>query len=190
MFDEDSIFNFNPHRVVQRVGNFWEKREEYRKAALAALRRREGLPTSECCLGAFYQRADGFYREPPGREVFLDTTMYPNGNGGFTHWATGTRKQESEVVIDEKGVQRTVPTADVAAAWGRDTGFEILEVSEDGKKLEDELRDLSRDSANLQQAERVSHGRESEQAPEFQLADLSDEEVDARLQEYLKRGKV
>ena len=69
--------------LFQRLGDFWEKREEYRKVALASLRKREGLPTSERLVGAFYQRADGFYHEPPGKEVFLDTTMYPNGNEGL-----------------------------------------------------------------------------------------------------------
>jgi hypothetical protein len=51
--------------------------------------------------------------------------------------ATGTRKQYSETVIDEKGVPRTVPTADVMAGWGPGGGgFQILEVSEDGRRFQ------------------------------------------------------
>jgi len=163
-----------PFEQYQRMGDFWELREEYRKAALESLRRREGLPTSERLLGAFYQRADGFYREPPGKEVSLDTTMYPNGNGGFVTWATGTRKGLSRKDADQH--------------WGRTNSFEILDVAEDGRKLTDELRDLDRDARGMEVSERVSHGTASEQAPELVIDGTSDEEVDVRLQEYLKRG--
>lgn len=166
----------SPQRQVQRVGDYWELREEFRKQALVSLRRREGLPTSEHLRGAFYQRADGFYRDPPGREVFLDTTLYPNGQGGFSQWSTGTRKGE------------TREDAEKNWAAGR-SAFEILEVAEDGRKLSDELADLGRDAERFHQAGRVSHGQESEQAPGLRLADCSDEEVDARLQDFLKRGK-
>src|ERR1700678_4352951 len=178
-----------PIEQFQRYGDWFEQRAEYRKQALQNLRKREGVPTSERLVGAFYQRADGFYREPPGKEVFLDTTMYPNGNGGFTTWAKGTRKQESETILDDKGIERTVPTADVMACWGPGGGgFEILQTSEDGRRLEDELKDLNRDAKTFELAERVSHGPVSEQAPDFELDGTSDEEVDAKLQEYLKRG--
>jgi hypothetical protein len=171
MFDDI----FNPHQAVQRVGDFFELREEFRKRALASLRLREGLPTSEHLRGAFYQRVDGFYREPPGKEVFLDTTLYPNGNGGFTAQAVGTRKGED--------------LADATRNWGSShSAFEILSVAEDGRKLTDELADLGRDAGRFHQAGRVSHGTESEQAPGLELAGLGDEEVDARLQDYLKRG--
>jgi hypothetical protein len=163
-----------PIEQYQREGNYWEKREEYRKAALASLRRREGLPTSERLVGAFYQRADGFYRTPPGKEVFLDTTMYPNGNDGFTTWAMGTRKGLSREEAD--------------ANWGRTNQFEILEVSEDGRKIENELKDLNRDSATYERSEKVSHGAESQMAPDLVIDGVSDEEVDAALQAYLKRG--
>jgi hypothetical protein len=163
-----------PFEQYQRMGSFWELREEYRKAALESLRRREGLPTSERLLGAFYQRADGFYREPPGKEVSLDTTMYPNGNGGFVAWATGTRKGISHEDADQN--------------WGRTNWFEILDVAEDGRRLTDELRDLDRDARGMEVSERVSHGTASEQAPDLLIEGTSDEEVDARLQEYLKRG--
>jgi hypothetical protein len=163
-----------PIEQYQREGDFWEKREEYRKQALASLRRLEGLPTSERLVGAFYQRADGFYRTPPGKEVFLDTTMYPNGNDGFTTWAMGTRKGEDRVEADK--------------GWGRVTEFEIMEVAEDGTLLKDELRDLARDATGMQMAEKVSHGTQSQMVPDLALSSLSDEEVDASLQEYLKRG--
>jgi hypothetical protein len=165
----------SPQRQVQRVGDYWELREEFRKQALVSLRRREGLPTSEHLRGAFYQRADGFYRDPPGREVFLDTTLYPNGQGGFSQWSTGTRKGE------------TREDAEKNWAAGR-SAFEILDVAEDGRKLTEELLDLNRDAATYARAERVSHGAEGEQAPDLVLDGTTDEEVDARLQEYLKRG--
>ena len=158
----------------QRYGDWFEQREEYRKQALQSLRRREGLPTSEHLVGAFYQRADGFYRTPPGKEVFLNTTMYPNGNDGFTTWAMGTRKGLSREEAD--------------ANWGRTNQFEILEVAEDGQHIGTELVDLHRDAATYERAERVSHGPQSEQAPDLALSNLSDEEVESKLQEYLKRG--
>ena len=102
--------------------------------------------------------------------------MYPNGNGGFSQWATGTRKGPS---LDEA-------TRNWASGC---SAFEILEVAEDGRKLQDELNDLDRDSTAFEIASQVSHGVQSEQAPGFDLSGTSDEEVDARLQEYLKRGK-
>lgn len=165
-----------PTNLFQRIENFWEKREEYRKQALASLRRREGLPTSERLVGAFYQRADGFYREPPGKEVFLDTTMYPNENGGYIQWAKGTRKGLSREEADKN--------------WGRSGGLEILEVSEDGKsKLSDELRDLDRDAAGMEVAGQVSHGDRGEQAPELRIENTNDDqEIDEVLQKFLKRG--
>jgi len=153
--------------MFQRLENFWEKRAEYRKQALISLRKRENLPTSEMVDGKMQ------YRQP---------------DGSYSTMAVGARKQEFETVIDEKGISRAVPTAAVSAAWGRDSGFEILEISEDGRKLEDELRDLDRDAQGMEIAERVSHGPTGEQAPEFELSGTSDEEVDRRLQEYLKRG--
>jgi hypothetical protein len=172
MFNDDELLR---PQQFQRVGDFFEKREEYRKEALKNLRIREGLPTSERLAGAFYQREDGFYRTPPGKEVFLDTTMYPNGNDGFSEWAMGTRKGPS---LDEA-------TRNWASGH---SAFEILETSEDGKSLQDELNDLDRDAHGMEIAQQVSHGMKSEQAPEFNLAGTSDEEVDARLQEYLRRG--
>jgi hypothetical protein len=61
-------------------------------------------------------------------------------------------------------------------------------VAEDGRLLADEMLDLNRDAGTYEIAERVSHGPAGEQAPGLELAGTSDEEVDARLQEYLKRG--
>jgi hypothetical protein len=170
--DDDFI---SPHRMVQRAGDFFELREEFRKQALASLRRREGLPDSERCLGAFYQREDGaFYREPPGRETVLNTTLYPNGKGGFSQWAVGTRKGLS--------------IGEAEKNWGQSVQFDILEAAEDGSKLQDELLDLNRDAGKFAIAACVSHGEASEQAPGFEIYGTSDEEVDSRLQEYLKRG--
>jgi len=165
-----------PFEMFQRFGDWFEQRAEYRKQALASLRKREGLPASKRIVGAFYQRKDrAFYPEPPGREVFLDTAMYPNGRGGYSSFALGTRKGMSREEAEQH--------------WGRPSDFEILDVASDGRKLEDELRDLDRDAAGMELGSRVSHGRESEQAPGLALANLSDEEVEQRLQEYMKRGR-
>jgi hypothetical protein len=164
-----------PTNLFQRFGDWWEQREEYRKQALAALRRREGLPVSTHLRGVFYQRADGFYPEPPGREIFLDTTLYPNGQGGYTQWATGKRKGMDRKEADQH--------------WGRAGRFEILEVAEDGRKLTDELRDLSRDAAGMELAEKVSHGPASEQAPDLELDGTGDEEVESKLKAFWNRGK-
>ncbi len=174
MFNDDDEL-LHPQRSVQRVGDYFELREEFRKEALKNLRIREGLPASERLVGAFYQREDGFYREPPGKEVFLDTVIYPNGNEGFSQWAIGTRKGLS---LDEA-------TRNWASGH---SAFEILDVAEDGRRLSDELNDLDRDSSTFAMAETVSHGVESEQAPGFEITGTSDEEIDQRLQEFLKRG--
>ena len=66
------------------------------------------------------------------------------------------------------------------SGWGRTNQFDILEVSEDGKKIEDELNDLDRDSASFERSEKVSHGAESQMAPDLELSSLSDEEVDSK----------
>jgi hypothetical protein len=155
--------------MLQQIEDWWDQRAEFRKQTLIALRKREGLPTPELIDGKMqYRQQDESY-----------STM-----------AVGARKQESETVIDERGIPRTVPTAEVAAAWDRGgaSEFEILEVAEDGRRLVDELVDLHRDSATYERAEKVSHGREGEQAPDLVLDGTGDDEVDARLQEYLKRG--
>ena len=153
--------------MFQRFGDWFEQRAEYRKQALESLRRREGLPTPELVDGKMqYRQSDGTY-----------STM-----------AVGIRKQDSKTVIDEKGIPRTVPTADVDAQWNRGGEFQILDISEDGRKLSDELKDLDRDSSTFEIAERVSHGDASEQAPELHLANTSDEEIDETLQKFLKRG--
>ena len=157
-----------PIEKFQRYGSFWELREEYRAKALKALRKREGLPTPELIDGKM---------------------QYLQPDGSYSTMAVGTRKQESETIIDEKGIPRTVPTADVAAAWGRSGGVEILDVAEDGRKLVDELKDLDRDAAGVEIAQRVSHGDAGEQAPDLYLHGTSDEEIDEKLQEFLKRGK-
>ena len=153
--------------LFQRMENWWEQRAEYRKQALINLRKREGLPTPELIDGKMQ------YRQP---------------DGSYSTMATGTRRQESETVIDEKGIPRTVPTSGVAAAWDRGGGFEILEVSEDGRKLSDELRDLARDAEGMEVASRISHGSAGEQAPELVLDGTSDDEIDEVLQKFLKRG--
>ncbi len=154
--------------LFQRMENWWEQRAEYRKQALINLRKREGLPVPETIDGKMQ------YRQP---------------DGSYSTMATGTRRQESETVIDEKGIPRTVPTPGVAAAWERGGGFEILEVAEDGRRLEDELRDLDRDATGMEVASRVDHGAAGEQAPELVLDGTSDDEIDEVLQKFLKRER-
>jgi hypothetical protein len=89
------------------------------------------------------------------------------------------------------GNRKGAGLTDASRHWDdpKDAPFEILEVSEDGRrKLADEMVDLDRDLAVFERAERVSHGAAGEQAPGFELAGTSDVEVDAGLQTYLKRG--
>ena len=177
------------------VNNFWEQRKAFRLAALVALRKREGLPSPVDEHGQPLETrmddlGNAVYYGQSGQKV--DRVLFAGAgrDGKPGPMAQGTRKQDSEIVLDERGIARQVPTADVMAGWGPggDGGFQILEVAEDGRTLADELRDLARDSTAYSHAERVSHGAGSEQAPGLELADLSDGEVDRRLQQYLKRG--
>ena len=187
----------SPTRQTQQadVNDFFAWRKEYRQQALASLRRREGLPSPVDETGSpletrFDDLGHVTYHDQAGQKVDRVLWAGAGRDGKPGGMATGTRKQESEVVLDERGIARTVPTADVMAGWGpgSDAGFEILEVSEDGHCLADELADLHRDSLAYSHAERVSHGPASQQAPGLELAGLGDEEVDQRLQSYLKKG--
>lgn len=184
-----------PTNLFQRVGDFFEQRKEYRQAALIALRKREGLPSPVDETGnPLETRFDDFgnahYYDAAGQKATKVLWAGVGKDGKPGAFAIGTRQQPSETFIDEEGVPRTVPTAAVASAWNRpDTPFEIIEVAEDGRRLEDELRDLDRDAAGMEVAGRVSHGGVEEQAPGFEIAGTADEEIDAKLQEFLKRGK-
>jgi hypothetical protein len=175
---EDTV---SPTRAVQRVGDFFEQRKAFRLAALLSLRRREGLSSPV---------------DEQGRS--LETRIDDSGYVGY-YGADG--KQVSRVLFagagrDGKpgsfavGQRKGANIGDAEQHWGAPVSeeFEILAVAEDGRKLEDELLDLNRDSATYERAERVSYGHESEQAPDLQLRDCSDAEVEARLQEYLKQG--
>jgi hypothetical protein len=179
MFNDDDI---HPQRSVQRVENFWEQRKAYRLAALIALRKREGLPSPvdehnnplETRMDDF---GNAYYVSPDGTRV--EKVLFANSgkDGKPGSFATGTRKGEARELAD--------------AHWNSsDPGFEILEVAEDGRTLANELNDLDRDSKGMEIAQQVSHGIQSEQAPGFDLAGTSDEEVDQKLQEYLKREGV
>jgi hypothetical protein len=199
MFEDNDLFS--PARQVQQVTDWQGQRKQYRAQALVALRKREGLPGPVDETGApletrFDDEGNAHYYDAQGNKV--DKVLFAGTGkdgkpGGF---AIGKRK----------GAGRT----EAEAEWGNERArdelfsrpiplgsntkgvlpeFEILEVSEDGKHIEDELRDLNRDSANYTQAEKVSHGSASQQAPDFELSGTSDEEVDSALQEYLKRGK-
>ena len=183
-----------PTNLFQRVGDFFEQRKQFRAAALTALRKREGLPEPIDEHGVpletrFDDVGNATYHNAAGEKV--DRVLFAGGriDGKPGAFATGTRKQESEFVFDEFGVGHAVPTAAVSDAWGRESEFKILEVSEDGKPLSNELRDLNRDAGTFEIAERVSHGPAGEQAPGLEMYGTSDEEADRALQEYLKRGK-
>lgn len=177
MFEDD----IHPQRQVQRVGDFFDLRREYRLAALINLRKREGLPSPVDEQGnPLETRMDDFgnatYYSPSGEQVKKVLFAGTGKDGKPGSFAIGTRKGGARELAD--------------ASWNRsDTEFEILEVAEDGTKLTSEMLDLNRDAGTFEIAERVSHGKDSEQAPEFSIDGTSDEEVDAKLQEYLKRGK-
>ena len=178
MFSNDDFLS--PQRSVQRVGDFFEQRKTFRAAALTALRKREGLPSPVDETGAPLEtRFDDFgnatYHSADGKKV--DHVLFAGAGrdgkpGGF---AIGTRKGVDHAAADRHWHDPDAP-------------FEILEVAEDGRKLEDELKDLHRDTQTYERAARVSHGVVGEQAPELVLDGTSDVEVEARLQEYLKRG--
>lgn len=192
MFNEEDL---QPQRVVHRVGDWFEQRKSFRLAALLALRKREGLPSPVDAGGnALETRMDdsgnATYHDASGARVSRVLFAGTGKDGKPGSFATGTRQQPSETFIDEEGIPRIVPTAGVLAAWSdpSEAGFDILEVAEDGRKLQDELLDLNRDAGTYAIAERVSHGEKSEQAPGFDLDGTSDEEIEARFLEYLKRG--
>lgn len=178
MFEDD----IQPQRQVQRVGDFFDLRREYRLAALISLRKREGLPQPVDEQGNLLEtRMDDFgnavYYSPSGEQVKKVLFAGTGKDGKPGSFAIGTRKGEARELAD--------------ASWNRsDAEFDILEVAEDGRSIHDELRDLDRDSKGMEIAERVNHGAEGEQAPGFELDGTSDEEVDAKLQEYLKRGNT
>jgi hypothetical protein len=175
---DDSIFN--PHRAVQRVGDFWQQRKAYRLAALLSLRRREGLPSPVDEQGnPLETRMDDFgnatYHDAGGKQVVRVLFAGAGRNGKPGSFAVGQRKGKGIAEAERHWMDSAAP-------------FEILDVAEDGRKLVDEMADLHRDSATYERAERVSHGPAGEQAPDLVLDGTSDEEVDARLQEYLRRG--
>lgn len=184
MFDDNDLSPFSPgispQRQVQRVKDFFELRKEYRAAALTALRKREGLPSPVDEHGSpletrFDDLGGAYYVSPDGTRVERVLFAGAGRDGKPGAFATGTRRGPSLQEAD--------------ADWGSTySGFKILEVAEDGRKLADELRDLNRDAAGMEHAERVSHGVSGEQAPGFELYGTSDEEVDKGIQEYLKRG--
>jgi hypothetical protein len=178
MFNDDDL---QPARSVQRIGDFFEQRKSYRQAALTALRKREGLPipvdeNNVPLETRFDDQGQAHYYDAAGNKVDKVLFFGTGKDGKPGGFAVGKRKGEERELAEQN--------------WNRsDTAFQILEVSEDGRKLSDELRDLNRDAAGMEVASFVSHGSASEQAPDLELAGTSDEEVDAGLQEYLKRGK-
>lgn len=175
---EDSIFN--PARAVQRVGDWFEMRKAYRLANLLSLRKREGLPGPVDQDGSPLETrlddsGNAAYYNSAGEKVSRVMFSGAGRDGKLGSFAVGQRK----------GARLEDATQNWAAGH---SAFEILDVAEDGRKLEDELRDLDRDAGAVEAAGRVSHGAEGEQAPDLVLDGVGDEEVDQRLQEYLKRG--
>lgn len=168
-----------PTNFFQRVGDYFEQRREYRAAALKALRKREGLPSPVDRDGneletRFDDMGHAHYYDQSGKKVDQVLWAGAGKDGKPGAFAVGTRKGEARELAD--------------ASWhSSDPGFEILEVSEDGRKLVDELKDLARDAAGMEMAERVNHGAAGEQAPGFELTGTEDEEIDQALQKYLKR---
>lgn len=165
--------------MFQRVGDWFEQRKSYRAAALVALRRREGLPSPVDESGVeletrFDDQGQAHYYNAAGEKVERVMFAGAGKDGKPGSFAVGTRKGEARELAD--------------ARWGTTDGFEILDIAEDGRRLEDELADLSRDASGMEMAERVSHGAAGEQAPELVLDGTSDEEIDQKLQEFLKRG--
>ena len=166
--------------MFQRVGDWFEQRKEYRQAALKALRIREGLPRPVDQDGndletRFDDQGQAHYYNQSGKRV--DHVLFAGSgkDGKPGSFAVGTRRQEPREIAD--------------TSWhSPDPGFEILEVAEDGRKLSDELKDLDRDSQNLEIYQRVSHGAAGEQAPDLELAGTSDDEIDETLQKFVKRG--
>lgn len=165
--------------LFQRVNDFFEDRREFRKQALLALRKREGLPSPVDSDGnkldtRFDDSGCAHYYNQAGQQVDRVLWAGTGKDGKPGSLAIGARKGEARELAD--------------ARWNSaDPGFEILEVSEDGRKLSDELVDLSRDSALMELAEKVSHGAEGEQAPGLVLDGTGEEEIDRKLQEFLKR---
>lgn len=166
--------------LFQRVGNFFEQRKAYRLAALVSLRRREGLPSPVDQDGTLLEtRMDDSgnvtYYSPDGTKISRVLFAGAGREGKPGAFAIGQRKG--------------APLEDATRNWALGhSAFEILDVAEDGRKLVDELHDLDRDAAGMAVAERVSYGEAGEMVPGLVLDGIGDEEVDARLQAYLKRG--
>lgn len=165
--------------LFQRVENFFEQRKTFRAQALKNLRQREGLPQPVDENGAPLEtRIDdlgrAYYVSPDGTRV--DHVLFAGAgkDGKPGSFAVGTRKGEARELAD--------------AFWHSESEFQILEIAEDGRRLQDELKDLDRDSNTFELSEKVSHGDAGEQAPDLHLAGTSDEEIDETLQKFLKRG--
>ena len=175
-----------PTNLFQRMGDFFEQRREQRAAALTALRRREGLPLPVDRDGneltvRFDDLGNATYHNAAGEQVERVCWRGAGRDGKPGGLATGKRQ----------GLARE----DASRHWyshdpgSPSVGFDILDVAEDGTLLADELRDLDRDAAAVEQAGRVSHGPTSEQVPGLELRGLGDEEVDRGLQAYIQRGE-
>jgi hypothetical protein len=166
--------------LFQRVGDFFEQRKQFRAAALTALRKREGLPSpvdenNNPLETRFDDQGQVQYYDQSGKQVERVLFSGAGRDGKPGAFAVGKRKGEALREAEQR--------------WNSPAEFEILEVAEDGRQLQDEIADLDRDSSNYEMGERVSHGTASEQAPGLVLDGTSDEEVDQKLQQYLKKEK-
>lgn len=173
--------------MFQRLTDWYEQRKQFRAAALTALRKREGLPSPVDSDGnaletRYDDQGNAHYYNQAGKRVDQVLFQGAGRDGKPGAFAVGKRKGEARELAD--------------ARWNSPDGggFEILEVAEDGRKLEDELRDLDRDAAGFDRTHptdspRVDLGQTGEQAPSLVVRDgAGDDEIDEVLQNFLKRG--
>ena len=111
----------------------------------------------------------------PAPEFIDGMWQYRDEEGNPHPWATGKRKQPDAAEMDEFWSGADART------------FEILPVARDGKPIEVEVKDLERDAQLVHDAGGVSFGDASEPTPDFQIANFSDETVDAAIQGYIDK---
>lgn len=108
----------------------------------------------------------------PAPELVEGRWQYRDSEGKLHPWAQGRRKQKPKEEMDQ--------------FWGAGVpSFEVMEVSEDGKPLKQELRDLARDAELVAQTQGVSHGDHGEPVADFVLESLDDKNVDEALQDRI-----
>ena len=158
---------FDEHVYYENAGDFLELRKKYRAEALRQLRIREKLPVPTV--------------DSIGRCVYV-------GQDEQAHsWATGSVKQPYVQVEREGKSPAAAPTEEIYHAWQGQHEFKILDVSFDGKPIENELRDLSRDAEQMGKV-KADFGVASSPAPDLIINNIADEaEIDNAIQGYIKR---